>query len=154
MAATLQAAYIDLMEEITTLDGCRAHQDTTQSVSHNKDTLITLDAEIFDDNEMHDNVTDNERITIKRAGRYLIRGQIRWGTNSTGGRSTSLRLNGATTLVLDSEGPLGRSVVAAETIENLVVGDYVEMIGVQTSGAALSTMAGRASTFLSVQRAK
>ena len=46
-------------------------------------TLITFDKELVDDDNFHDNIVNNERITINTPGRYVLKAQISISATST-----------------------------------------------------------------------
>lgn len=91
----------------------------------------------------HDNSTNPSRYTARYAGWYLCTGAVCWLNNATGLRHTYLRVNG--TDVLSSVGsgtPSSADVIAVNNRPRKVflgVGDYVELIGYQSSGGNLNT---------------
>jgi len=89
---------------------------------------------------MHDPVTSNSRLTCVTAGKYMIVGQVRMSSNSTGYRWCGIRLNGATQLVVDSKTAVngGATMFSVSTIADLSVADYVELVCYQNSGGALT----------------
>lgn len=124
---------------------CSAYRTTVQSVNDSALTPIALDAEEFDTDAMHDTGVNPSRITVPAggAGKYLATARLAWAGNITGLRAVALYING----VLHTGNyvnPVGlfSTIVAVSKVLNLSVGDYVEMYGYQTSGAALNTVAG------------
>lgn len=122
------------------LPGVRAIASATQSIPHNTATAINLAAESYDDASYHDNATNNTRLTLG-PGRWMIIGSIRYGVNSTGDRYALIRKNG--TDIIGREGDQAvateHSQVAIAVVDLTAAGDYVELVGLQTSGGALST---------------
>lgn len=125
------------------------YQATAQSVANNSATPITLDMETFDTYGGHSTTTNTSRYVAQVAGTYLVTGTTAWVTNATDERVTGFAKNG--TIIV------GGSQVQSPTLSGHVsvvqgtwipvalnVGDYVEVWGTQTSGAALSTQADAA----------
>jgi hypothetical protein len=124
-------------------DSCLATEgDDTQggqSIPDSTWTDVELDDEIFDSNTMHDNVTNNHRITAKRTGYYLAVGQIVWSPNATGERGLRLLTNGTNpryrTYDAGTNSHLGQRIVA---VVYLTASQYVSMQAWQNSGGALA----------------
>lgn len=128
---------------------CRAFHNTTQTVASGTETTIAFNSESYDTDTMHDNVTNNSRITIKTAGLY----QVNWAiilSNRTDytNLGTYLRLNGTTVTVIGNSGPIpGNAACSPQLIGSgtykFAVNDYVEVRANQTNtGAASSTVSG------------
>ena len=128
----------------------RAYQTAAQSIAHNTNTIIILDAESYDPGGNFD--TTNYRYTAPVAGYYLICGQIGWQSNTTGYRRQFIHKNGNGLVVAIAH------VVTADwispgpivTIQHLDVADYIDIRGLQTSGGALSTAPSSVWTYLEV----
>jgi hypothetical protein len=119
----------------------KANATAVQGMADSVFTSMPLAGEDFDTRKMHDNVTNNTRLTCKAVGRYLINGQIVFSTNANGLRSASIKLNNATFIATQKQ-PAAASettIVNVTTICQLAVNDYVELIGYQTSGGVLNT---------------
>jgi hypothetical protein len=112
-------------------------------------TTILFGAETFDADQDnvggHSTTTNTGRYTIRYAGLYLIAGAITYSAGSAGSRYTRWLING---LVRPSSGtfnaanPAGVVTVHAPSIVQwLLVGDYIELQGMQSSGASISTYA-------------
>jgi D-serine deaminase-like pyridoxal phosphate-dependent protein len=100
---------------------------------------------------MHDNATNNSRITIRTAGTYEVGGAVRFSANATGARQVAVRLNGTTFLVKNQQSPLASSATdcATPVIPYVFsVGDYIELVATQSSGGNLATVAAPEVTFL------
>ncbi|MFC8676667.1 hypothetical protein ACFUEN_28780 [Streptomyces griseorubiginosus] len=124
----------------------KGYASTTQSVaSGTTDTAIALDTEDYDSDNGHSTVTNNSRYTVQVAGTYLIAATLGFATNATGNRKVGINVNGANARggVVQSNAFASNSFCASVVTEQaLAVGDYVELVGWQTSGAALNTAAG------------
>jgi hypothetical protein len=135
---------------------CYAYATAAQTLTTGVDTALNLPAELYDvvqsgDTPMHDNVTNNTRLTIRTAGTYEVGGAIRFSSNGTGVRIASVRLNGTTWIVRNQQSPLASfSTDCATPVVPyvLAVGDYIELVGTQTSGGNLATFAAPEVTFL------
>ena len=124
--------------------GVRVTDASTQSVPNNTQTAVEFDTEAFDTDGFHDNAVNNVRLTVPsgKAGKYHIGGSSGLAANATGARQLSIRLNGTTYLAMfamvGASGSSFRAVV--DTVYDLAVGDYVELMMFQTSGGALNTV--------------
>lgn len=120
--------------------GARVKATAHQTIPHNIDTIVTWDAEDFDTDAIHDNVTDNTRLTCKTAGKYLIGGTVLWEGNATGRRIASLKLNGVTVISDANLSLVGADATsfAFLTLYDLAITNYVEMQVYQTSGGDLT----------------
>ena len=61
--------------------GCRIYKSAGQSIGTTL-TAVTFDTESFDTDTMHDNVTNNTRITFTTAGYYEVNAQISTSSNA------------------------------------------------------------------------
>lgn len=115
----------------STFIGCRVYQTgatalTTSWVS------CAFAAEDFDTNTMHDNSTNNTRITIAVSGKYVIGGVVSVTSNTIVG--ARIRLNGSTILGRQVQGNSAQTEGACVTaIYDLVAGDYIELQGLASS---------------------
>jgi len=97
---------------------------------------------LIDTDTIHDPVTNNSRMVIKLAGKYLVYGDSDFATNATGFRQVRIFQNGTSVL---SAGPtvLGNATIASATfsfvLASLAAGDFVEVQGWQNSGGNLNT---------------
>lgn len=122
--------------------GCRVYKSSGQTVGTTY-TALTFDTESFDTNTMHDNATNNTRITIPTTGYYLIGGLCTTDGNANGG--AQVRINGTTLIGTNANGNAAASVQNGghtSTIYSLTAGDYVELLGYfgssQTSTSGLN----------------
>lgn len=122
----------------------RAKHDADQSVNHDTVTTIALNTEVFDTDGMHDNVTNNSRLTAQTAGMYLIGGAIAWNTASaTGWRQARITMGTANTLLTFSneDGSTSYNVTnVVLTTQALQVGEFVELAAYQNSGGAMNVL--------------
>lgn len=134
------------IEEISSLDKltfvvpqCEITHSANQNLVTATDTVLAFDTETEDNDVMHDNVTNNSRITIKTAGRYNIIFLATFQSNAAGFRIGNIRLNGTTIIgsnvVPAVNGNATRVVVTRS--RRFAVNDYIEALGHQTSGGNL-----------------
>lgn len=110
------------------------------SIPDSAATAIELDSETYDTDTMHDNVTNNSRLTCNTEGPYIIVGNVEWSGDASGARKLIVYKNAFTTLAEDSRtppdaNPMGHGI---STIAYLTVGEFVELYAYQTSGSALT----------------
>lgn len=140
--------------------GCLVYLDANQSIATSSETAINFDQESFDDLAIHDNATNNERLTVP-AGITRIRmtGQAIFAANATGQRTVSIRKNGSLFtgggLGVDNN-PIGTStsrIPVSTGVITVVAGDYFTLSCWQNSGGNLN-VSGEAtgySTWLSME---
>lgn len=120
--------------------------DSTQFNLATSGTLypIPFPYETYDTFNFHDNITNNTRLTCTKAGIYLIMGVINYVANATGNRDALIRLNGSTYIgdMRLQAMASGVTKVPVSTFYPLALGDYIELIGRQYSGGALTTYYG------------
>lgn len=131
-----------LAAEIGTLPTARVYASANLAVANSTNVALGFNTETLDTDSMHDNVTNNTRLTATTAGVYIIVANIQWDNNVSGSRSLSLRINGATTIAQNTsiaQAPLGvgyRHEVS--TIYKLAATDYVEAVVFQDSGGSVN----------------
>lgn len=132
MAGQNRVRFLNSMVKVTT--------SAATSMINNAYTSVAFGAEIFDTDGLHDNVTNNTRLTAALAGKYLIIGTLGYTSNATGQRTARIRINGISTAneVLVGTNPAGVTAISIATIYILAVGDYVELQGYQDSGGAIN----------------
>jgi hypothetical protein len=125
--------------------GCSVYHNVNQSATTSVTLYHAFNSENWDTNNYHDPVTNNSRITIPtgEGGRYLIQGEVSWASNVIGYRGLQILKNGSVTLSNMNQAPPGSSVMGMRisVVASLVDGDYVELLGFQTSGGNLNSEA-------------
>lgn len=125
------------------------------------ETLMTFDAESWDNDVMHDNVTNPSRVIAKTAGLYAVNFQVVFPANATGVRYVILRKNaagasgGGTAIAFardQSASGTGASYVSKSLDVQLSANDYLEVFDIQTSGGALTSVTGINGTYLQMRR--
>lgn len=136
-----------------TFVGASAYKTTAQTISNNSYTLLTFDAENFDSDSFHSNVTNNSRMTVPsgKAGKYLVSGLISFLANATGLRIIRLQKNGSAVFYFGTYPFTGDNVpVYLDYTIDLAVGDYLELYAYQSSGGNLNVDGGVAYTTFQV----
>lgn len=131
-----------------------AKVSTAQSIPTGTWTVLTFDYEDFDVGDMVDLSTNNDRITIKEDGVYLIIGQVAFDNNATGLRFISILKNGARIAEGGSgvaDGSYDARVNASAMFE-FTAGDYVQLQAWQNSGGDLNINNSNNFTWLAVYK--
>ena len=133
---------------------CKVTKSAVQSLAKDVPTIITWNTEDYDTNTMHNNVTDNSRITIKTAGKYLIVIQAEWGNNDQGNRILELLKNGTTVIGGTKYAADAESQHTLSGIHDFAVNDYVELRATQSSNGVLdfSNGVGIGETYVAAQK--
>ena len=122
----------------------RLTKTANQSISSSTYTQITWNSELIDTSSFHDNVTNNERITVPTAGYYKFFIQLEYAANGTGERDIFYLLNatsGAGTIIYKGPGSSVDNFSHQTTfILNLAANDFVIAQTYQTSGGALNVV--------------
>lgn len=112
------------------LPSTRVYHNTTQAYTAAARAAQSFNTERWDSDTMHDTSTNNSRITIKTAGKYIVVGHQAWAA-SPGSASTIMtwiELNATTDITSGPLSPTATSNYASfvMTVYNLAVNDYVE----------------------------
>lgn len=111
---------------------------TNQSFTTAVDAPVTFAVEYFDTDNMWV-VGSPTRLTIPRAGVYLIGFTGKWTASVSSQREFWIRLNGS--IELDRKSAQNANNVNHPFVMNYMyyfnIGDYIEFMGLQTSGAPL-----------------
>lgn len=120
----------------------RAFRNSAQSISNGTWTSVQFNNEVYDAGGLHDNVTNNTRLTAPVGGVYAITAAIGWAINLTGDRFARVLLNGTTPIT--SVSAVTTSGAGSYPFHSLSLsyylnpGEYVELQVHQTSGGALN----------------
>lgn len=152
-------AYVDnsisaIPNPVAGVQRVRAFRTSNQSISNNTETPVQFDNESYDTNTMHDNVTNNTRITFTTAGIYSVSGNVVWAAAAGGRRNITIKLNGTTYLV-QQELPLSSTNDASGSFSlqhSFIAGDYIEVNVYQSSGGAINLNAAGSPCYVSAFR--
>lgn len=129
--------------------GCLTYKTGNQSLSNANQTYISFDAEVYDTNGIHDNSTNNGRLTVPsgNGGYWFIYALGSYDTSSGGGnRMNSFIVNRTTEFgtyaVLTPVSGGQRQEVLSFAVRNLSAGDYVELLCAQYSGGTINLNGG------------
>lgn len=122
--------------------GARVYRTTNKSIADSTQTIVDFDAETYDTASLHDNSTNNTRLTIPYAGKYSTSAAIEFAANGTGLRGIYLRINGTTYIAghSTSGNATVNTTLSIETKYQFSVGDYIECSVFQTSGGNLDLL--------------
>jgi len=130
----------------STYVGASVYKTAVQSCTSGSDNTITWDAEYYDTNNIHDNVTNNSRLTVPTgySGKWLINYQHCWAATATGAKWSYIYKNGTDVFgTFHTYTSVGSQVThSASLVLNLVAGDYIDSRCGQNSGGALNLIAG------------
>ena len=127
----------------------QVYKSATQTISDATNTAVAYAAEYFDTDGLHDNVTENTKLTAAIAGKYAVFATVEWDSNDTGFRQLAFRVNGTTYVAVDRR----NAVVGEHTFNslstevNLAASEYVEVIVYQNSTGNLDLSANVYDTF-------
>lgn len=123
----------------------RVRKSAVQSIPNAGGAILTWDVEDYDTDGIHDNATNNTRLTCRTAGKYLVSLTVVFATNTVGTRTAYILKNSSA-----AEGPVyhgapnptgGESTsMSISGILDLAVGDIVEAAAYQVSGIALNAL--------------
>jgi hypothetical protein len=141
-------AYTDTEVDGHFKGGALVYITATQSISDTTFTSINFTSEAYDTDSIHDNSTNNERLTVP-AGVIKIRLslQIGFAANATGGRAITLLKNGGPVGVggvweteTSPDASWDTMLTGTTGIISVTGGDYFEARVYQTSGGALNVV--------------
>lgn len=120
----------------------RCTNNALQSLVSGTAAAVAFQIEDFDTHGMHDNVTNNGRLTCIVPGLYIVGGAVTFTANVTGARVAFIATNGITVIRSSVLVPacIGgtETILSLSTIVRLVAGDYVQLGATQFSGGALN----------------
>jgi len=133
------------VNDVSYAPAVRVTHNTTQSITSAVETSLAFNTERFDQagnaaDTMHDNVTNNSRLTCRYAGVYQITAHVEWATTPTTSAYIRIRLNGATNIAMNgfSGGTIDYRQMHVSTLYAMAVNDYVEVRVNQGSGAGVN----------------
>jgi len=120
--------------------GAKVYHSVNQAVANTTHTALAFDSETFDTDSIHDNVTNNSRLTCQTAGKYLITFGWAWSNSPAGANAPQgyIKLNGATPIGYDFLPSVAKFYGVISIIYALAVGDYVEAWVYQANGASIN----------------
>lgn len=142
--------YFDRLEDwVTKQPSCHVYHDADQTLSTATWTILSFNTEEHDNAAMHDESTNNDRITIPRDGIFVAGFQVVFDTNTTGLRWAYLTVNAAAAtptvgeiLAADNQTPVtgfGTFLSGCAT-KDLTAGDILRVHAYQNSGGDLDVL--------------
>jgi hypothetical protein len=135
--------------------GAQVKNSANQALTTGTWTTLSFDQEEFDDANYHDTSTNNSRLTVSVAGRYLVTGVIDFSAIDNDGYGVRIIKNGATTgfipTVLISTGALISQNLLVSWVFDMAANDYVQLQGFR---ATSTTNANATETQFSIMRVK
>ena len=120
----------------------RVYNDAAQSIADSTTVYLAYNSESFDVGNLHDNSTNNSRLTFATAGVYFVGANISWGTTSdVGYRQVMFRVNGSTIIgqsALDGDAISSSPRQQSMTCWSFDADDYVEFGVYQNTGGAIN----------------
>jgi len=103
---------------------------------------LTFNSEMSDPYGMHSTSINTERVIAPLGGWYLATGHLVFAANTTGMRGLMIQLNGATLLAVDGRNAQssGATWISIACLSKLDAGDYLTMMGYQSSGGNLDML--------------
>jgi len=151
--------YVDRVTTPASYRGALVYMAGNQSVADSTLYDLQWDAEIYDTDTIHDNVTNNNRLVVPTGvSRVKITFGVWFYNNSTGFRQYTLRKNGFSSsiglpvhLENNPQAANGNRWYITTTALTVVPGDYFSLNVYQTSGAPLNIFGGSAGGWMSME---
>jgi len=139
-AANMNTHVRDNVSFLGSPPACSVKAAGAQSISNATTTTLNADTETYDTDSMHSNVTNNSRITINTAGRYLVMASVRFAADVDGIRLISFFRNASTedAAMLTLATASSDTSLSAARSYSFSAADFIEVRAHQTSGAALN----------------
>jgi hypothetical protein len=134
-ASTVQNGSIGTEKFAPSIPAARVTRTVDQSIANATATPLAFNSERYDTAAMHDDTTDNSRLTAPVTGIYAVTAQVRWALDVDGIRELSLVKNDNTILAGDSAVPTPVPFSQEVTTQvRLQAGEFVEAVVEQESG--------------------
>src|SRR5262245_18850717 len=138
MANTVRNGAIGTGQFAPSIPAVHVTRTTAQSIEDSVTTAVAFDSERYDTAAMHDNATNNTRLTAPVPGIYLVAAAVAWPFDPDGFRQLHLRVNGTMTdIAFQGVDPIAAGLQAATQVR-LEAGDFVEAYVFQDSGGLLN----------------
>lgn len=109
---------------------CELTRTASQTITHDAATKVTWDSEVADTDGMHSTSSNTSRITIQRAGIYLVSAYIRWENNPYSNVRVEVFINNSATLTAEKHTNMSGTEtprVQVAGVAKLAAGDYLEV---------------------------
>jgi hypothetical protein len=131
----------------------RVQKTGNQTIPHNTGSIaLSFDQEDFDTANLHDNTTNNSRLTAPINGVYQVSAGVAWASNTVGTRVLDIVVNGPAgndyaASYIPATGISPRQSTSA--LVKLTAGQFVVAVAYQNSGSSVDTQPAK-STFLAM----
>lgn len=136
-------------------EGCRVYNNANISVPNTTWTIVTLNSERYDTDNIHSTVSDTTKLTCNTAGKYAVTAHADWASDTDGMRNIAIALNRAVFIAMQNNlpDPGGFCAHSIATVWDLDVSDYIELWVYHSAGNALNlNYTGGYSPEISMQR--
>ncbi len=127
--------WYNTMQYLLTPPSCRVTKTAaTTTGAINVFGAVAFDVETYDATGMHDNVTNNSRVTIAQSGQYRLKGKLRTATNTSLG--AKFAVSGTAIAETETWAPFATGAyadVSVDTTVSLTAGQYVELLAATTT---------------------
>lgn len=126
------------------LSRCRVTASAAQTLVNDTTTIINWNTETYDASAMHDNVTNNSRITLNSGGVWLVHGLVTISATASAGRRFAFLNKNGVEIARLQQTPLASNntyISIAGVIGDAAINDYVTLSATQDSGGSLDTVA-------------
>lgn len=142
--------------------GALSYKSANQSIGSAADTVATFDTELYDNYSIHNNVTNNDRLTVPAGVTVVrLRAIAVFALNATGYRRTNFVKNTDSltasppgtreTFMGANDGTNAVSLVIDSGLLSVVGGDYFRLVVFQASGNVLNLLSGVNATMFSME---
>jgi hypothetical protein len=136
-------------KKFANLPAAKVYNSAVTSAANGVETTLTFDSERFDSNNVHDTITNSNRLTAQTAGIYLVTAAITLGNldivetlNDAADIYVSIYKNGTTNLIArDGFGFLTPSLTIT-AFTRLALSDWLQIRVFNSTGAAVDIAAG------------
>jgi hypothetical protein len=140
--------------------GASVYRTTNFTLPSGVNTFIQFDSEEWDTASLHDNVTNNTRLTVPYAGKYLCEACVQMAAGAAAGtfRYIYFQRNGLTNtgnqkgLIYMQVARNDAAILVSSAIFNLSAGDYIELGANQDTGGNINISAASYSPFFQIHR--
>jgi hypothetical protein len=139
---TKNVALSDVLLAPSIVPAARATHSTTQLTTNSVVLVPDLNTTEYDTDNMHDEVTNNSRLTCQTDGLYLITACAVWAVANVGNAKVlQLYLNAAPTVIGEASMEsawFSQNAISIARLYPLVAGDYIRMAVYQNSGSDIN----------------
>lgn len=149
--------YWVLVNPINVSRGCLVSITTTFDTVSSSLNYIPFDTEDYDTDLIHDNVTNNTRLTVPAGvSKVRLTAGIRWDASTTGQRFAKIQKNGASyyghpTMDIPAAAVGDTYINLTSSVVDVIAGDYFEVLVQQTSGANLTIDSANLGTWFAME---